>query len=106
MDKLVKIRTSSFEVNSNNMIQRDNCIQYEFINLGNVPVVINGVFLDRYYSGTPTAPTVISGSFNKWAPMMKKDEVDLTQYNYTFQPKYYPGVTAYPRLIVIVKQRG
>jgi hypothetical protein len=88
---------------SNGQVADENALQYEFVNLSNVPVVINGVFLDRYYTGSPTSPTIIAGAFNRWAPLMKSGERDTTLYIFNFQDTYYPAITPNHRLMVMKK---
>jgi hypothetical protein len=92
-------------VTFNEQIADENVWQYEFVNLSNVPVTVNGMFLDRYFSGAnPLAPTVIAGSNNRWAPVMLAGERDTTSYAIIFQDTYYPGAVPYHKLIVMKKQ--
>src|SRR5271157_618587 len=64
-------------------------IAYEFHNLSNTPVVVNGMFLDRYFSGTLANPTVIGGNGYKWVPQRKAGERDTGFYDFKFQRGYY-----------------
>jgi hypothetical protein len=90
----------------NGIVADENCYQYEFRNMGNCPVTVNGVFLDRYFSGIVTAPTVIGGNGNTWVPQMKSGERDTTSYSFQFHPTFYPGtnpVQLVQSLVVIKK---
>jgi len=90
-------------VTSNKNINHESCLGYSFFNFSNVPVSINGMFLDRYYSGMANAPTVISGAFNNWTPQMNAGEIDTSIYVVKFLDKFYPGVTPIHKLIVMRK---
>lgn len=89
---------------SNTTISFDKVLDYEFINLSNVPVLLsNGVFLDRYYTGAIASPTIIAGSFNRWKPLLKANERDTGQYSASFLDTFYAAVTPVRRLYVIKK---
>jgi hypothetical protein len=93
-------------VSTNKNINHENVLQYEFYNFSNVPVTINGMFLDRYYSGSSTAPTVIPGSICSWLPSMISGEIDTSIYVVQFLDTYYPAVgkaNAVHKLIVMRK---
>lgn len=105
-DEFVGISNVPRLFTGNNTVQFKNVLQYEFINLSNVPVIINGqIFLDRYFSGSPppAIPTIISGAAYRWAPLMKAGERDTSQYSFVFQDKWYGNVTVYRRLYVVTK---
>lgn len=104
--KYIGINNNAQIYSANGNLQWVGVMQYEFINLGNQPVMVNNYFLDRYYSGSITNPTVIAGSNNKWAPLMKAGEIDNTLYTLEFLTGYYgvAAASAAPRLLVVVKQ--
>lgn len=92
-------------ISQNTVIADENVFQYQFVNLSNVPVTINGMWLDRYFSGNHEAPTVISGAFNIWEPPMQAGEEDTSSYQIAFQDTYYASVVApIHRLFVAKKQ--
>ena len=94
---------------ANGTVQFKNALQYEFINLSNVPVLINGIlFLDRYFGGSPppALPTIIAGACYRWAPLMKAGERDTSQYSFTFLDNYYTDVSAYKRLYIVRKMHS
>jgi len=90
-------------INQNTTIQFGNVMEYEFINLGNQPVWVAGMFLDRYYSGALNSPTIISGSNYKWRPLTKSGELDTGNYTIVFEDTFYSAVTANRRLYVVKK---
>ena len=99
----VGIAYSPQEYTSNGNVQNKNVLGYEFINLGNTPVLINNtIFLDRYYSGVAPNPTYLN-SFYRWAPPFKARERDLTIYSFVFQDKVWGTITNERKLLVIRK---
>lgn len=100
---------NAINISANGEIADENVYGYQFVNLSNCPVYINGMFLDRYFSGASTTRTVIAGSNNTWTPPIIAGERDTTLYRIQFAPTFYPGTSAaqlYQQLIVMKKQYG
>lgn len=83
-------------------INFENVMQYEFYNYSNVPVMINGLFLDRYFAGSPTSPTYLQ-TRSSWIPKMLSNEADTSNYQLSFLDSYYTGINAYHRFYVVKK---
>jgi hypothetical protein len=93
---------NALSVSQNGTVSDENAYSYEFVNLSNIPVLVNNIWLDRYYSGSVGSPTVIAGSFHRYAPPVNSGERDTTSYQVIFITDYY-AVTPNPRLLVIKK---
>lgn len=89
-------------VTQNGQVNDENVIGYEFYNYSNVPVTINGMFLDRYYSGGKGNPTYFN-SRSSWVPNIQPGEIDTTIYTVTFLDKYYANVNPDHNLIIMKK---
>lgn len=76
---------------ANGTVADENVYQYEFLNLSSCPVSINGMFLDRYFSGNRLAPSIIPGSNIRWIPQINAGERDTSSYTVTFIPDFYKG---------------
>lgn len=99
----VPIAFSPQEYTSNGNVQNKNVLQYQFINQGNTPVLINNtIFLDRYFAGTAANPTYLN-SFYEWTPPMKALERDLSIYSFVFLNTYYGVIANVPKLLVVRK---
>lgn len=83
------------KIAQNGPVANADVIEYEFVNFSNVPVTINGMFLERYYAGARTNPTYInSNNCNRWKPNLKSGERDTGVYNVQFITSLYPGISA------------
>jgi hypothetical protein len=93
---------SAYVMVANGQVNDENIIGYEFYNYSNVPVTINGMFLDRYYAGSKSAPTYF---FNRscWIPNIQPGEIDTTIYTVTFLDTYYGDIAPNHNLIIMKK---
>lgn len=83
-------------------VNYENVMQYEFYNLSNVPVLINGMFLDRYFAGSPTTPTYLNTRYF-WIPKMLANETDTSNYSVQFLDNFYNGIKAVHKLYIMKK---
>lgn len=93
---------STIVVVQSGFITFQDVMQYSFYNYSNVPVTINGMFLDRYFSGSPTAPTYLN-SRSIWIPTMLANEMDTSNYQVAFLDTYYADIQVHRRLYVVKK---
>lgn len=71
-DSFVEVHCVTYE--DNEYIQEKNCLRYEFINLGDVPVYVNNLLLEPIRIGAGL------NSFYRWESQVKQGEFDVTKY--------------------------
>jgi hypothetical protein len=96
-------------ITKNQNVADENCYQYEFRNLSNCVVQINGLpLLPSHAEGSipgVVKNVVSNGALAIWAPLMKAGERDTTSYQIFFDDSTVEGnVSPIHRLYVLKKQ--